>query len=333
MKIYQKHRTTQCFQAIADEIVRATKDLTFYSDVTSMQCCYVGKEAIRRGAYYVYGSFLSFNIPDDGVHIRLYKILGLFPQRMPNQLELKQHIQNLSIELGEIAQSLRTNFGGQWLVVMSARSSEWVIATYPENNEIIEVQMRNGQYVSVIYCIRNELCAVIRNQLSANGLSVPKIIGQICHRYHETGDFHKISHDILDCTCDMEPFCNSSSTIRCIICTDYDVSELIGTRLEMFIANYVLLLFQDRSETATYDRSAATSFLQQLAARYNPHMCANEAITQPLEEEFDEFHWNCAIIYEKDFSHSAIATKPPNLPMIEAQGPNGECIYAWAMQK
>lgn len=348
MKIYQKHREAKDFQAIANEIVQATMDLPPFSSLDGIQQCFVGNENIKRTTHFVVHSWLSFKIPNDVVDVRLYKILGNFPQGMPTDLKIQQHVKNLSFDCIQILDSLKNNFGGFWSTIEvnnneSPREKNWAISNFSnDRRQIFEVNMKNNEFITIIHYIRSELVGISANQLSTNKESIPRMIEQICQKFYNSGDFNKIANEILERVSKMEPFVNSTNPIRCLLCTCFCVRNLNGTYLTISLGNFNLILYQDFGATEmsydrnvttakemSYDRNVARTFLQQLADKYNPLTSAEKSIQIPLEEKFG-WHWNCAIIYEKHLHHSTIATRPQNLPMIEALGPNGEWIYAWA---
>ncbi len=69
-----------------------------------------------------------------------------------------------------------------------------------------------------------------------------------------------------------------------------------------------------------------------VADKYKPEKDAAAAICKAMQIQFKKFYWNCLIV-EKDFDSFAIGTLPPDIPMVEAKGPNGEKLFIWALNK
>lgn len=336
MRIYRKHRTAQNLQAIVNEIVQETKDLPPYCFLNGVQRCAIWTEALQGRKDVIYGSNLTIKISNDAVEIGLYKMLGNTHHEMLTSLEIQQHVKNLACDCDKILQSLKNNFGGCWSVIVTPQNGQidWAFCSYPPHKQqIVEVKMKNNQSVTITYYTRTELVGISANKLSANRETIPRIIEQICQKYHATGDYDSITNEVLERVSNMEPFVNSINPIRCLICNGYSLYYTTGTSLEMKLENHNLILRQDWGGSARYDKNAASAYLQQLANKSISQMSATEAICDRLEERFNALDWNCAIIYEKDLRRSAIATRPKNLPTIEARGPKGERICAWATKK
>lgn len=171
----------------------------------------------------------------------------------------------------------------------------------------------------------------VDNRLSVNAGKILDVIREVLEKY--PNNFNQIVNEVLDRVKTLEPYRSAPNPLRCFICNGgwwSGVYDIPGTYFRVDMGSMYLLLYADRhpQPILSYNETEVKNYFQSLADKY----LVGTAIRIPMNEKFPDFFWD-TFVAERDFDNYGIASRPPNLPYLEARGPDGRRIFIWPLKR
>lgn len=331
--IYEEFRSDSNDSATVAKVLRSVKDLPPFCRFGGSLICVLHANNYGATNRCIVGTRLYLFIMSDWMRLLIYKSMNEFVQQKPTQHEVEQHIIPLPYDCQKILHSLGDKFGGHWTVVEAARDNNLTFVSDPAKYcTTYEIKINDKQFITAIQCARTELVAIFESKLSANGDLILQIIEQLAEEYFNSKNFNQFANELLDKVTTLDPFKNAKNPIRCSIYKgDRGFYGKADTYLYVQVGTYWLMLNEDRfgQPVEPYNVSDANDCLQSVADKGYFAMHSTSFIESTLVAKFPNLCWN-SLTPKDDFNAYAIATRPPNLPLLEARGTKGERVFAWA---
>lgn len=335
-----KERGEKSYEPIASKILCEIRDLNPFFDFVGPLICVLHPENIKFAGSQYNSAYLHINIATDKLDLILFKSLNVYVTQKPSQQQIEQNLKSVPFDPVKIRDVLNDKLGGSWIVIGANKSSDWAIAFEPSKCcESYEIKMKENQVITAVQCAQTQLVKIRKIKFSTNQELILQTIEDVSQKHYKSKDFHTLANEVLDRVATLDPYKSSSNPIRCFIYKKgkSSVYDKPDTYLSCDMGDYSLILYEDRFGRPKfhYNTTEVQRYLQTLADNYRSETDLHSAIVEPLKDQFQNVRWDCLWIGE-DFDTYAIATRPPNLPIVEARKRwyklmFGERLFAWTL--